>query len=1399
MSRPSLLWGRTEKADLPVPRFKKTFDIPVDLFITHICTIFSLIDENYIGEPPPQEVTISNLNDNIDKSFLEDMLIKFGTTDNLVIHYHPKTMKHLGLAHITFTSVPAAKSCVDRLNNTSVMGNILNVFIDKLGTECEKILSVYTMEHDSIYTEVPTCEKEDDSNHNSYEMAIESNKQPCANVRPNDRTPQSSDLGYASAGQRSDNSYLSNVSTEQSYLKMGHGNASPQTFSGFGTYSNYNGQSVDSYQHNSSNYNNRTVPWSTPAPPTNVRWTVPSVVGWQDSNHKNHTVNPLVSNQSPQWKNSSHPTPKSTDNQNQSRESLDSRIQLLLKQQSNKKLDLGLLGKSLSEVTDHKPQSLPEETTSIKNLLIPAQLPPPPPLPPQDVPPLENLPPPPPKEDLPPPPPQDELPPPPPQDELPPPPPQDELPPPPPGPPPPEEKSVDDDDFLSPPPSPFISENEYYKWWRLTRAHRLGEKVRLQLQSVGADTLSKVADSVDKNDKEHQSDTDDDDRMSMSSLSSHENTTVQVESTTVADVQSVAPVNLLPNFNPRLPPPNWPPLNQSMQPPIPGFPVLPSLPVSNSHYSLWRTEALCESQYFPQDYAPNYPPPPTVLPPAQHYVSTPNFLPLSFTVPPPLINRPPVSNAPVDPHSATIDGILSVVLMEMRKIMKIDMYKKMIHSISFNCFEKWWDKHDLKQKAKQIVNDIVEKTNNKIQSAFVSSSNSKAVNKTETTVKADQAEPFSSLSSLFDRDGTGADPFSSGLGYGSLGLGLRASIRRLPSFRRKIQKIPPSQTFDEEEATHTDQEIYDSDASESEESEVSSPKPKLSRIRNVVFSDSEDEDKEAESSDESENSADSESERSSVSDSDSDHEEEEEEEEDLEEVAEIASSSEDESEAVDITAQSKSSQSLSVSPSRIDNEEPMKVDEKLIDYKENIAKIIPEETLESSRVDLVSPVNSDAIKVEPPPHVDTSEAVLPHDVVHINSPEPMEITPIEIKEEPIIEKEPAHKHLISDHCYSLPPPITPKKKKDLVTKEDDSFMDSVIDSVVQGRAITDHEYTRVKTPSPIPETNPVPVNQNLKSNKYKDVSSLPKPTLPPDFSKRDIYEEMAILYDFLKTGIDAEDVQYLKRSYDMMLQDERIGYWLNDTHWVDHPVTYIPPAPPSKRQKKSKDDDCPRIHETGCAKTEGYYKMDDKEKAKYKHCVASIHRTAEEENAETGRVVRTAAQMTREARSNQRRLLTSFGQTDSDLLKFNQLKFRKKQLKFARSGIHEWGLFALEPIAADEMVIEYVGQAVRSIIADVREKNYEKIGIGSSYMFRVDLDHIIDATKCGNLARFINHSCNPNCYAKVITVEGQKKIVIYSKQQINVNEEIVYDYKFPIEDVKIPCLCGASGCRGTLN
>lgn len=88
------------------------------------------------------------------------------------------------------------------------------------------------------------------------------------------------------------------------------------------------------------------------------------------------------------------------------------------------------------------------------------------------------------------------------------------------------------------------------------------------------------------------------------------------------------------------------------------------------------------------------------------------------------------------------------------------------------------------------------------------------------------------------------------------------------------------------------------------------------------------------------------------------------------------------------------------------------------------------------------------------------------------------------------------------------------------------------------------------------------------------------------------------------------------------------------------------------------------------------------------------------------------------------------------------LQVRKKQLRFAKSGIHDWGLFAMESIAADEMVTEYVGEVIRQPMADIRERRYEEMGIGSSYLFRVDQDTIIDATTKGNLARFINHSCD---------------------------------------------------------
>jgi hypothetical protein len=151
------------------------------------------------------------------------------------------------------------------------------------------------------------------------------------------------------------------------------------------------------------------------------------------------------------------------------------------------------------------------------------------------------------------------------------------------------------------------------------------------------------------------------------------------------------------------------------------------------------------------------------------------------------------------------------------------------------------------------------------------------------------------------------------------------------------------------------------------------------------------------------------------------------------------------------------------------------------------------------------------------------------------------------------------------------------------------------------------------------------------------------------------------------------------------------------------------------------------------------------------------------------------------------------------LLQSNLLNTRQKRLRFARSGIHNWGLFAAERIEPTEMIIEYVGEVIRQKIADVREERYERVGIGSSYLFRLDDDTIIDATKIGNMARFINHSCEPNSTAKVIDVGDSKRIAIYAIRTLLPGDEVTYNYQFPIEDVKLPCYCGTPSCSGSLN
>ncbi|TPP65275.1 Myeloid/lymphoid or mixed-lineage leukemia, partial [Fasciola gigantica] len=132
------------------------------------------------------------------------------------------------------------------------------------------------------------------------------------------------------------------------------------------------------------------------------------------------------------------------------------------------------------------------------------------------------------------------------------------------------------------------------------------------------------------------------------------------------------------------------------------------------------------------------------------------------------------------------------------------------------------------------------------------------------------------------------------------------------------------------------------------------------------------------------------------------------------------------------------------------------------------------------------------------------------------------------------------------------------------------------------------------------------------------------------------------------------------------------------------------------------------------------------------------------------------------------------------------------------SRIHGRGLFALRGFREDEMIIEYLGERIRNLVCETREIRYRAAGV-DCYMFRIDPEWVIDATYAGNAARFINHSCEPNCYAKVISVEDKKHIVILAQRRIYPGEELTYDYRFPKESDKLLCNCGSYMCRRYLN
>ena len=147
------------------------------------------------------------------------------------------------------------------------------------------------------------------------------------------------------------------------------------------------------------------------------------------------------------------------------------------------------------------------------------------------------------------------------------------------------------------------------------------------------------------------------------------------------------------------------------------------------------------------------------------------------------------------------------------------------------------------------------------------------------------------------------------------------------------------------------------------------------------------------------------------------------------------------------------------------------------------------------------------------------------------------------------------------------------------------------------------------------------------------------------------------------------------------------------------------------------------------------------------------------------------------------------------------------RLATRRSSIHGNGVFAVAPIAKGERIIEYKGQ--RRTHEDVDSSDEGAAESGHTFLFTLNDDYVIDANVDGNAARWINHSCKPNCEAVFHEHPGDDRskdtVWIESKRKIKPGEELSYNYGIKLAEAHTPkmkklwaCKCGARNCTGTM-
>lgn len=130
-------------------------------------------------------------------------------------------------------------------------------------------------------------------------------------------------------------------------------------------------------------------------------------------------------------------------------------------------------------------------------------------------------------------------------------------------------------------------------------------------------------------------------------------------------------------------------------------------------------------------------------------------------------------------------------------------------------------------------------------------------------------------------------------------------------------------------------------------------------------------------------------------------------------------------------------------------------------------------------------------------------------------------------------------------------------------------------------------------------------------------------------------------------------------------------------------------------------------------------------------------------------------------------------------------------MEVRQSGIHRYGVYALESIPARRKVIEYTGERISR--GETRRRCDASAEL--HYLFTLDNYWTIDGSRGGSGAEYINHCCDPNLVTSI--VKGH--ILYMSKRVIEPGEELTVDYHFPKNVEKVACKCGSLKCRGTIN